>query len=60
MLGTPLSYIAGTSESGIQTEIYLPKKSYFQGTLYDTLTKGFDQNLVKETLIMCKKSGVRI
>ncbi len=51
MSGTPLSYIAGTSESGIQTEIYLPKKSYFQGTLCDTLTKGFDQNLVKKTLI---------
>lgn len=29
------------SDSGIFVEIYLPKKANFQGTLYNTLTKGF-------------------
>jgi hypothetical protein len=29
------------SDPGIFVEIYLPKKTNFQGTLYDTLTKGF-------------------
>lgn len=47
----PLYYRASTSETGIQTEIYLPKKSYFQGTLNDTLTSGFDFDHVKRTLI---------
>jgi hypothetical protein len=28
-------------------EIYLPKKANFQGTLYETLTRGFDLNVVK-------------
>ena len=51
MSGTPLNYKASTSESGIQTEIYLPKKSYFQGTVNDTLTSGFDYEHVKTTLI---------
>ena len=51
MSDAPLSYKARTSETGIQTEIYLPKKSYFQSTLYDTLTNGFDPDLVKKTLI---------
>jgi hypothetical protein len=46
-----LSYRAGTSETGIQTEMYLPKKSYFQSTLYDTLTAGFNHDHVKKTLI---------
>lgn len=46
-----ISYTANTSEAGVQTEIYLPKKSYFQGTLYDTLTKGFDHKHVVNTLI---------
>lgn len=46
-----ISYTANTLEAGVQTEIYLPKKSYFQGTLYDTLTKGFDHKHVINTLI---------
>lgn len=51
MSAAPLYYKATTSETGIQTEIYLPKKSYFQGTLNDTLTNGFDYDHVKATLI---------
>lgn len=51
MSNTPLYYKASTSETGIQTEIYLPKKSYFQGTVNDTLTNGFDFDHVKATLI---------
>lgn len=51
MSDAPLSYKARISETGIQTEIYLPKKSYFQGILYDTLTNGFDPDFVKKTLI---------
>ena len=39
---------AGFSEPAIFVELYLPKKSYFQGTLYDTLTKGFDLDTVKK------------
>src|SRR4051794_20175040 len=37
-----------TSEPGIFVEIYLPKKSYFQGILYDTLIKGFNVENVKD------------
>lgn len=51
MSQTPLYYKASASETGMQTEIYLPKKSYFQGTLNDTLTSGFDYAHVKTTLV---------
>jgi hypothetical protein len=34
-------------EPGHFVEIYLPKKAVYQGTLYDTLTKGFDLDAVK-------------
>ena len=46
-----ISYTVNLSETGIQTEVYLPKNSYFQGTLYVTLTKGFNHNHVKRTLV---------
>ena len=36
------------AEAGMLVEIYLPKKSNFQGTLYDTLTTGFDIERVRE------------
>lgn len=42
----PYKFIPG--EPGIFVEIYLPKKADFQGTLYDTLTKGFNIENVKE------------
>ena len=44
------------SEPGIFVEIYLPKKADFQGTLYDTLIKGFNISKVKNHLRAKKKS----
>ena len=45
----PLRYkSSGFSEPGIYVELYLPKKSKYQETLYETLTKGFDLKKVKE------------
>lgn len=35
-------------EPGIHVELYLPKKSRYQGKLYETLTRGFDLDKVKE------------
>jgi hypothetical protein len=35
-------------EPGILTEVFLPKKSKFQGRLYETLTNGFDIKNVKK------------
>lgn len=35
------------NESGLFTELYLPKKADFQGTLYKVLTEGFDLDKVK-------------
>jgi hypothetical protein len=53
-------YQAQDSESGIVMELYLPKKSYFQGTLYDTLTKGFDISHVKNHLLdKTKRESIR-
>ncbi len=43
-------YNFNTAEPGIFVEIYLPKKSYFQGTLYRCLTEGFKLKVVKEFL----------
>jgi hypothetical protein len=37
----------GRSEYGIYVELYLPKHAGFQGTLYETLTRGFDHEHVK-------------
>jgi hypothetical protein len=34
-------------QPGHFVEIYLPKKAVYQGTLYDTLTKGFDLDVVR-------------
>jgi hypothetical protein len=39
---------SGFSEPGIYVELYLPKKSKYQETLYETLTRGFDLKKVKE------------
>ena len=51
LINNKFPYQAQDSESGIFVEIYLPKKSYFQGTLYDTLTKGFSISVVKKHLL---------
>ena len=48
LINNKFPYQAQDSESGIFVELYLPKKSYFQGTLYDTLTKGFNISDVKK------------
>lgn len=42
-------------ENGIFVEIYLPKKAEFQGTLYDTLTRGFKIKNVQEHFNNSKK-----
>lgn len=47
-------------EGGIFVEIYLPKKPEFQGRLYDTLTKGFKIENVKDHFNDPeKKPGIR-
>lgn len=43
-----IPYRFNSSETGIFVEIYLPKKARFQGTLHDTLTKGFNPTYVKK------------
>jgi hypothetical protein len=48
---TPLSYGLGTSENGVQTEIYLPKKWYFQRFVHDILVKGLNLQFVRGSLI---------
>jgi hypothetical protein len=45
-----LSYVSRTSENGVQTEIYLPKKWYFQRFVYDTLINGLKLDHVKKRL----------
>jgi hypothetical protein len=51
LINNTFHYQAQDSENGIFVELYLPKKSYFQGTLYDTLTKGFNIEDVKNNLL---------
>ncbi len=51
MTGTTLPYTAHTSENGVQTEIYLPKKWYFQRFVYDTLIEGLNLDHVKDSLV---------
>jgi hypothetical protein len=46
-----LSYGARTSENGVQTEVYLPKKWYFQHFIYDALKNGLNLEYVKKNLI---------
>src|SRR4051812_38604948 len=48
------------SDPGILVEIYLPKKANFQGTLYDTLTKGFYiKNVISHFKKPEKKPGIK-
>lgn len=42
-----LDYYLNASEPATFSELYLPKKSAFQGTLYETLSAGFDIEKVK-------------
>lgn len=42
-------------EPGIFVELYLPKKSEYQGTLFDTLTSGFKLSLVKQHFLGDKR-----
>ena len=51
MTSSTLSYMARTSERGVQTEIYLPRKWYFQRFVYDTMTNGLNLDHVKKSLI---------
>jgi hypothetical protein len=51
MTAGTLSYVARTSENGVQTEIYLPKKWYFQHFVYDTLKNGLNLDHVRKNLI---------
>ena len=50
-------YCAKLPDSGIFVEIYLPKKSVFQGTLFDTLTNGFDIQKIKSHFRNNKKKN---
>ncbi|GET44385.1 hypothetical protein [Microseira wollei] len=43
-----MTYQFNPSQPGVFTELYLPKKSRYQGILYDTLTRGFDWDYVKQ------------
>ncbi len=45
--GRRYSYTLFNYEPGIFAEVYLPKKSLFQGTLYDALTNGFSITNIK-------------
>jgi hypothetical protein len=48
------------SDPGILVEIYLPKKTLFQPTLYNTLNKGFRIDLIKEHFALPEKaSGIK-
>ena len=38
-------------KTGVQTEIYLPKKWYFQRFVYDTLINGLNHEAVKGRLV---------
>jgi hypothetical protein len=51
MTQSALSYVARTSENGVQTEMYLPKKWYFQRFVYDTLISGLKLEHVKKSLV---------
>ncbi|MFL6197755.1 MAG: hypothetical protein ACJ76J_01125 [Thermoanaerobaculia bacterium] len=43
-------YKFNPAKHGVFVEIYLPKKAAFQGTLFESLTEGFDLNKVKAHL----------
>jgi hypothetical protein len=46
-------------EPGIFVELYLPKKSEFQGNLYDTLTNGFKLENVRKHFLSEKKQEIK-
>ncbi|HUJ69702.1 MAG TPA: hypothetical protein VLW86_09270 [Syntrophorhabdales bacterium] len=49
--GATLPYMTRTSERGVQTEIYLPRKWYFQRFVYDTMINGLNLDHVKKSLV---------
>lgn len=51
MTNATFSCLAGTSEDGVQTEIYLPRKWYFQRFIYDVLINGLNIECVRKSLI---------
>ena len=57
-MDTDFPYRFHEFEPGVFVEIYLPKKAKFQGTLYDTLTKGFNFDNVKDHFLSSKKSDI--
>jgi|SRR5882724_3070097 len=57
----PQPYKFRSGEAGIFVEIYLPKKPSFQGTLYDTLVKGFQiKNVQKHFRSKSKLKRIRV
>lgn len=50
---------SGFSEPGIFVEIYLPKRARFQEILHNTLTKGFDFDLVKRHFLGKKRKSIK-
>jgi len=53
----PYKFMRG--EGGIFVELYLPKKPSFQGTLYDTLVKGFQIQEVRSHFRSDKAPGIK-
>lgn len=45
-----MSYVYHTDVPGIYAEVYLPKKAKYQGTIYDSLEEGFDEETVRSYL----------
>lgn len=50
-MNLPPLYKFNPAKQGIFVEIYLPKKAAFQGTLFESLTEGFDLNKVRSHLM---------
>lgn len=49
-MNLPPLYKFNPAKQGVFVEIYLPKKAAFQGTLFESLTEGFNLNKVKAHL----------
>lgn len=49
-MSLPPLYKFNPAKHGVFVEIYLPKKAAFQGTLFESLTEGFDLNKVRAHL----------
>lgn len=60
MNGITTPYRFRPFEPGIFVEVYLPKRSGYQGTLYETLTNGFDWQHVRDHFTVDRKRRAAI